>query len=73
MTDAEVIEDLHRIESLLRERRYELALALTVIIEDVIARANPDDAAVHRSVLDLLQASRLMTETLLRLRELRVH
>lgn len=73
MTDAEVIVHLRRIESLLRERRYELALALTGTLEDVIA-AQPSDAAnLNPSVRDLLQASRLMTETLIRLRELRVH
>jgi hypothetical protein len=73
MRDTDVIVHLRRVESLLRERRYELALALTEILEEVLAALPDAESAVDRSVRDLLQASRLMTETLIRLRELRVH
>jgi len=73
MAREEIIAQLRKIESLVREQRYELALALTTKVEDVIASLPADDATVSRPVRDLLQASRLMTETLIRLRELRVH
>ncbi len=73
MRDTDVIVHLQRVESLLRERRYELALTLTEILEEILAGLPDAESAVERSVRDLLQASRLMTETLIRLRELRVH
>jgi hypothetical protein len=73
MAREEIIAQLRQIESLVREQRYELALALTTKVEDVIASLPAGDATISRSVRDLLQASRLMTETLIRLRELRVH
>jgi hypothetical protein len=73
MTGAEIIVHLRRVETLLREGRYDLALALTGTLEDVVAALPPDATNVNRAVRDLLQVSRLMTETLIRLRELRVH
>jgi hypothetical protein len=69
----EIIAQLRKIELLVREQRYELALALTTKVEEAIALLPADDATATRPVRDLLQASRLMTETLIRLRELRVH
>lgn len=73
MAREEIIAHLRQIESLVREQRYELALALTTKVEDAIACLPPEEATATRPVRDLLQASRLMTETLIRLRELRVH
>jgi hypothetical protein len=69
----DIIAQLRQIESLVRDQRYELALALTTKVEDAIASLPADDATASRPLRDLLQASRLMTETLIRLRELRVH
>ena len=73
MTNEEIIERLKDIEGLVREHRYELALALTAKLEEAIASLPPGEAAVSRPVLDLVQASRLLTETLIRLQDLRIH
>ena len=73
MERSDIIERLQEIESLVGEQRYDLALALTVKLEEAITASPPEDDSISRSVRDLLQASRLMTETLIRLRELRVH
>lgn len=72
-TRDQIIDRLQEVESLVREQRYELALALTAKLEEAMMTLPADDPAVSRPVRDLLLALRLMTETLIRLRELRVH
>ena len=73
MNSEDIVECLREIEGLVREHRYELALALTVKLEEAIATLPPEDTSVSRSVRDLVQASRLLAETLIRLQDLRVH
>jgi hypothetical protein len=73
MIREDIIQQLQQIEVLLRDHRYELALALTGKLEEAIAELPIDDPAASGPVRDLIQASRLMTETLIRLRELRIH
>jgi len=73
MSSEEIVERLQEIEALVRERQYDLALALTDRLEEAIARLPPNAAPVSKPVRDLLQASRLLTETLIRLQGLRIH
>jgi hypothetical protein len=73
MSTAEIIERLQEIENLVRERRYDLALALTGKLDDALAELPPGAQPLGEPVRDLLQASRLLTETLIRLQDLRLH
>jgi hypothetical protein len=71
------IEDLEavveQIASLVRERRYELALALTEGLEARLAVIPFDDPTMPPAVRDLVQASRQLTESLITLRGLHLH
>jgi hypothetical protein len=71
------IEDLEvvveQIASLVRERRYELALALTEGLEARLATIPADDPTMPPAVRDLVQASRQLTESLITLRGLHLH
>lgn len=73
MSSQEIVERLQEIEALVREHQYDLALALTEKLEEAIANLPADAKPVSKPVRDLLQASRLLTETLIRLQGLRIH
>ena len=73
MSSEEIIERIQEIETLVREHRYELALALTARLEDALAGLPHQNWPGAAAVRDLLQVSRLLTETLIRLQGLRIH
>jgi hypothetical protein len=73
MSSEEIVERIQEIETLVREHRYELALALTARLEDALAALPPQNWPGAGAVRDLLLVSRLLTETLIRLQGLRVH
>jgi hypothetical protein len=73
MSSAEIIERIQEIEKLVRDRRYDLALALTTRLEEALDLLPPERRPVVRTIRDLLQVSRLLTETLIRIQDLRVH
>lgn len=73
MSSAEIIERIQEIEKLVRDRRYDLALALTTRLEEALDLLPPERRPVVGTIRDLLQVSRLLTETLIRIQGLRVH
>lgn len=72
MDTEEIIQRVEEIEQLVRERRYEIALGLTLRLEADMA-AVPGDTSVTQPVRDLVAASRLFTESLITLQTLRHH
>jgi hypothetical protein len=73
MSSEEIIERIQEIETLVGEHRYELALALTARLEDALAALPHQNWPGAGAVRDLLQVSRLLTETLIHLQGLRIH
>ena len=68
---ATIISRVEQILTLLGERRFDLALTLTTHLEeDVVALGEGSDGAAQ-AIRDFLYASRLSTETLIKVRALR--
>lgn len=73
MTTDIIIARVQRIEELVRDRRFELALVLTRGLEEDLEAVPVEGIQDCAPIQDLVQASRLFTESLIRLRDLRVH
>ncbi|MFN8542798.1 MAG: hypothetical protein U0807_01095 [Candidatus Binatia bacterium] len=71
-TDA-IVAMVKEISGLVRDRRYDLALALTERLEEELDAIPPGDVTVTQPVRDLVAASRLMTQSLITLRGLALH
>lgn len=68
-----IVPRVQRILGLLGEGRLEVALTLTASLEEDLASFEVDDGVSLQPIRDLLCASRLSTESLIRLRALRIH
>lgn len=73
MSFDELQDEVERIGALVRERRFELALALTEQLQARIADIPRSDPTITPPVRDLIEASRQLTESLIALRGLQVH
>lgn len=73
MSFDELEAEIERIASLIRDRRYDTALALTEGLQARLATMPADDSTVAPVVRDLIEASRQLTESLITLRGLQVH
>lgn len=73
MSFDELKAEVEQIATLVRDRRFDLALALTEALQGRIALVPDDDATVTPPVRDLIEASRQLTETLITLRGLQLH
>ncbi len=70
-TGDEIVARVEKIQGFVRERRYELALTLIESLEEDLATI--EDPEVTQPVRDLVHASRMFTESLIRLQQLQRH
>lgn len=73
MSPETIVPRVRQILGLLGDGRLDLALTLTTSLEDELAVLVAEGAGDLQPMRDLLGASRLSTETLIKLRALRVH
>lgn len=71
MTIDAIVATVRDISALVQDRRYDLALALTERLEEELNQ-HPG-VGISQPVRDLIAASRLLTQSLITLRELAVH
>lgn len=68
-----IVPRVQQIMGLLGDGRFDLALTLTTSLEEELATVDMEDAGTLQPIRDLLCASRLSTESLIKLRALRIH
>ena len=73
MTSDIIIARVQRIEELVRDRRLDLARVLALGMEGDLREARLDGSEDRGPIRDQVQASRMFTGSLIRLRDLRVH
>jgi hypothetical protein len=73
MSFQELEAEVQRIAGLVRDRRFDLALALTEALQGRIALVPENDPTVTPPVRDMIEASRQLTQTLITLRALQMH
>jgi hypothetical protein len=73
VTPDQIVPRVLQIEKLVRDRQLDLALLLTQNLEEDLDAVPADDTSVSEPLKDFIRASRMFTETLIRLRELQRH
>jgi hypothetical protein len=73
VTPDQIVPRVLQIEKLVRDRQLDLALLLTQNLEEDLDSVPADDTSVSEPLKDFIRASRMFTETLIRLRELQRH
>ena len=73
MNCGEIIERIREIDVLVRQHRYDLALALTARLEEMVAGLQGDRRPMSEAVLHFLYVSRRLTEALIHLQSVRTH
>ena len=68
-----IVPRVQQILALLGDGRFDLALTLTTSLEEELAIVEVEDTGNLQPIRDLLCASRLSTESLIKLRSLRIH
>ena len=68
-----IVPRVQQILALLGDGRFDLALTLTTSLEEELATVEVEDTGNLQPIRDLLCASRLSTESLIKLRSLRIH